>query len=103
MNNVPTKNVKGPRKRIMLSVVMYIMNAVRTEENHEVFRKEARHKLLQMLESELPHSTCTYILGLPIRLKTPQTEKRFYSTTPSLMTCNLQDICDWVDVWWVNR
>ena len=33
MNNVPTVNVKGPKKRIMLSVVMYIMNAVRTEAN----------------------------------------------------------------------
>lgn len=75
MNNVPTKNVKGPRKRIMLSVVMYIMNAVRTEENHVVFRRRQGTSFFKCVESELPqHSSCTYILGLPIRLKTPQTE-----------------------------
>lgn len=72
MNNVPTMNVKGPKKRIMLSVVMYIMNAVRTEANYVVYRRRQDTSFFKYMQSELPqHSACTYILGLPIRLKTP--------------------------------
>ena len=32
MNNVPTMNAKGPKKRIMVSIVMYVMSAARAEE-----------------------------------------------------------------------